>query len=284
MQDVRIDWEKEVIDLSVQEFSRHELPSAMLEAVSPFEERFHEEFDSFLYFSEDLLNLLHKPADEPTPLPSEVVVASVNDSTILSDMAVLKQVANSKILSVDMKRIFYDTLKTIYSKLPRQPKDLARQSATLCVGVEREGRILAEALGCMPDGRNLKPDAKRIPYEGGLIVGLSCPLIPDHAFDRCMIVDGAIASGSTIMAMIWLLRKAVGDFHVYSVHGPCEGLRAIVRFAKMESVNVSLTVGHATAGLNDKFYAIDPDDRKMLVVGDLGDTISDLNSPSRGHG
>jgi hypothetical protein len=42
-------------------------------------------------------------------------------------------------------------------------------------------------------------------------------------------------------------------------------------------LSVKITVGHATLGLNDKFYAVDQVNTKLVVVGDLGDTINEFD-------
>jgi uracil phosphoribosyltransferase len=86
-----------------------------------------------------------------------------------------------------------------------------------------------------------------------------------------MIVDGAIASGSTVMAIIDRLQRIAPEFHIFSVHATYEGVWAISSLAASCGVKVAITVGHATAGLNDHFYAVDSTGRQQ--VGDLGDTI-----------
>lgn len=130
-------------------------------------------------------------------------------------------------------------------------------------------------MGWLPIGHSMNPHAKRIPYEGGLIVGLSA--FPQFInYDRCMIVDGAIASGATLIAIIEKLRSITSTFYIYSVHSSYEGLRAITRYGLSANVNITITVGHATTGMNAKYYAVYPDNTKRVVVGDLGDTISEI--------
>jgi uracil phosphoribosyltransferase len=120
----------------------------------------------------------------------------------------------------------------------------------------------------------MRPHAKRIPFKGGLIVGLTGFQLPQPNNDRCIIVDGAIASGATLMAIIGNLRSVTSTFYIYSVHSAYEGLRAILRYGQSIGVDIQITVGHATVGINKKFYAIDANNPKRVVVGDLGDTIS----------
>jgi len=53
-----------------------------------------------------------------------------------------------------------------------------------------------------------------------------------------------------------------------------------VRFGHQIGVEVSITVGHATVGMNKKFYAVDPSDPKSVILGDVGDTIFKIKPAS----
>jgi uracil phosphoribosyltransferase len=102
-----------------------------------------------------------------------------------------------------------------------------------------------------------------------------------RAYDRVEIIDGAIASGATLMTVMECMTASTRVFDIYSVHATAEGLRALSSFARIRKLDLTMFIGHVTAGLNDHFYAIDSGGSR-LVVGDLGDTISDLpetNSP-----
>lgn len=265
----------------IRKLRRSEISQSMLEAAKPFEERFQEQYESYIYFPKNLLARLHKPETDPLALPPEVTVASHREASILDDMNILKTVANSEVYTVEMKREYFSTLQRIYGKLAHKPNDTAKDPSTFCIGIDREGRILAQAMECLPAGRSMTPHAKRIPFQGGLIIGIRDVNLPAIGYAQCAIIDGAIASGSTIMAMLWLLHKYIQDFRIFSVHGPCEGLRAIATFGRELGVTISITVGHATVGLNEKYYAVDS--ANAVIVGDLGDTISDLDNPSQGH-
>lgn len=108
------------------------------------------------------------------------------------------------------------------------------------------------------------------------MVGVS-GLRPVDLVSQCLVIDGAIASGATTIAIMELLRSATSSFRIFSVHATYEGLRAIQRYAVHAGLDLAPIVGHATAGLNPKYYAIDPEDKSRVVVGDLGETISDLD-------
>jgi putative hydrolases of HD superfamily len=123
-----------------------------------------------------------------------------------------------------------------------------------------------------PAGRHLIPSAKRMAYEGGLLVGLDFDEVTPGRYRRCVIVDGAIASGVTLMALIHRLQPSIREFHVFSAHATQSSLRALARFGAWIGVEIDIVVGHVSGRLNEKYYAVEDDGR--LVVGDLGDMIS----------
>ena len=259
-------------------YGRSNAPKEMVTAAKKYERRFEIHFATLTYFSKSLLNELHRPERDPTDVPDNVIVASRSDKTILDDVKALSNVANSgPSITIAQRRHYFGALKRIYSKLPSDPMVYARDEHVLCVGIEREGRILAESMGWLPRGHNLHPHAKRVPYEEGLLVGLS-DIAVTQSYAKCIIVDGAIASGATIISTIERLRPVISSFNIYSVHSPFEGLRALSRYAAATGIELQIAVGHATTGINSHFYAIDPTDSAKVVVGDLGDTISDLRN------
>lgn len=253
----------------------NDVPEGMRRAVVKYEDRFEVHLPDLTYFPRSLFNELHKPSNASSAISSNVTIASEGDSSILQDMEVLSEVANAATLDRAQREQYYATLLAIYGKLPRHPSALAEQTDTLCVGIEREGRMLAEALQCLPLGRSLRPHAKRVLYEGGLVVAMSeWPEL--EPFERCLLIDGAIASGATLMAAIEHLRSVTSSFYIFSAHSSIEGLRGLTRFAEAIGVDLLITVGHATSGLTPKYYAVVPDDPSRLIVGDLGDTIAVL--------
>lgn len=263
------------------QYRRSDAPEAMVRATEAYEKKFDIHFHSLLHFSKTTLNRLHCAEEDSNALPASVTVASRSDQSILQEMSALERVANSPAPTHMQRERYRAALVSIYQKLPSpHPGDVSADAPILRVGVQREGKILGEKLGWLPPDRSLYPDAKRVPFDGGLIVGISdvSELPPMKSIDACFIIDGAIASGATTIAIIEILRYVTSSFHVFSVHATFEGLRAIARYAEQAQLDVAVTVGHATAGLNSKFYAIDESaDENRMVVGDLGDTISDLD-------
>jgi len=246
----------------------------MLAAAQPTENRFGIQFDRFAFFSGPAFEELHRPL---VPMPQNIHIASLRDATILPLISLLGEVANAEEIGTEQRRLYYQALLAIYHKLDFEPEAIIGDEETFVVGIEREGRILAEALGCLPPGRSLRPHAKRIWFKGGIMVGFSdIPKLPKYK--KCVIIDGAIASGATLIALIEKLRPSVGSFQVYAAHATCEGLCAIARYATDARLEIGVEVGHATSGLNSHFYAVQADQPDRVVVGDLGDTISPLIS------
>lgn len=258
-------------------YPREDAPAAMVEAAEPYEQRFQIRFASLTWFPRSLFAQLHAVEGSTDEPPANALVASRSDPSIVPDIEILTRVANNPAPTPDDRRDYLEALLRMYRKLPRHPADVDRDQRSLYVGVEREGRILAEQLGWLPAGRGLCLHAKRIGYQGGLLVGLTeVADIPPCA--RCVIIDGAIASGATTLALVERFRNVTAAFHIFSVHSTLEGLRALARHSKETGLDLSVTVGHATDGLNAKFYAIEQGNPRRVVVGDLGDTISDLRA------
>jgi hypothetical protein len=254
-------------------YLRAEAPREMLFAAEAYERKYQIRFETLTYFSTTLMNELHRAEGDPTWAPKNVTVASRSDETILRDVDVLSDVVNSDHVALGDRERYYNALKSIYRKLPSYKTSGLGQ--TLRVGIEREGGILAEAMGWLAPGHGIRPDAKRVPYKSGLLVGLS-ELPPLQSYASCLIVDGAIASGATLITLIEKLRAVTRSFHINSVHSSYEGIRAVTRFCRSKRVDLTITVGHATAGLNSKYYAVDSADTKRIVVGDVGDMISEF--------
>jgi putative hydrolase of HD superfamily len=245
-------------------------PPGMRAVAEQYQTRFGTAFRTLTHVPAATLRQLHAAAGEAPQ--GRALVASATDSAVRHAMGVLGHIANQAEPSTEERRTYFAMLQTIYRRLPRQPHELARLDDTLCLGPQREGRILASALDCLPAGRHATPSAKRMAYEGGLLVGLSFDDVAPGAYRRCVIIDGAIASGVTLMALMHRLRPVMREFHVFSAHATQSSLRALARFGAWIDAEVHVTVGHVSGRLNEKYYAVEDDGR--LVVGDLGDMIS----------
>jgi hypothetical protein len=262
-------------------YARVQAPPEMQQAAAACEVRFGIDFETLSYFPRDLLRELHGLAG-PASLPSGVTVASHTDPGLLELMGVLTRIANLPSLERAHREGYRRALLEVYRRLTVRPEWALDKDAVLYLAPEREGRILAEALGWLPPGHSLHPHAKRIPLGHGLLVGTSrLELEALGGYSRCILVDGAIASGATLVTLMDLLRPAVSSFSIYSVHGAPEGIRAIVRSADRAGVEVTLSVGHVSGELNGKLYAMEEGAAHRFVVGDLGDIISPLERNPR---
>jgi hypothetical protein len=254
-------------------YSRRDVSGAMEHDVALFEERYAVRFDTVLFFTAGGFARLHA-ADETIDgqLADSAVLERPPAADVADEVRLLTDIANRDQLQPAERVAYFEALSSVYRKLPSNPSTHEQNGSVLFVGVEREGRILADSLGCLPVGHSVTPHAKRIGYQGGLLVGVT-GLEASRLYEGCTIIDGAIASGATLITMMHGLKHVTSRFHVFSVHATVQGLRAILRYALDERITVRLSVGHVTSGLNDHFYAVLPDQPSKVVVGDLGDTI-----------
>lgn len=256
-------------------FPRADAPAPMLSAARKLEEQFSIEFDSLTHFPSNTLAVLEQELPESADIARHVTVASHSDPEVLPLIETLTGVANAPSISTDRRAKYWDTLLAIYGRLSFQPSVCKSDSECLFVGIRREGFRLAKALGYMPEGHSIAPHAKRIPLPDGLLVGLSgIPKVPPYR--RCVVVDGAIASGATLIAILERLQSSVRSFQICSAHATMQGLRAILHYGEMAGLHIDIAVGHVTSGLNSHYYATLPGAPDKLVVGDLGDTIGEI--------
>lgn len=246
------------------------VPYDIHEVAKVYEIRFGVKFSTFHVFSKELFREF--TTNMILPYENEkLIVSSDKNESIREFFPILYKVANSSQLTPELRKQYFECLISIYSQLSRKP---IGGPTVLTVAPEREGRILAQRMGWFT-GSAIGPNLKRIPYQSGLIVG-SSELNVNASYNECNIIDGAIASGATLITMICLLKNYVRRFHIYSIHASFQGICALFRIADSIDIDLSITVGHATDGLNDKYYATTKDQPRFLQVGDLGDMIASL--------
>lgn len=243
------------------------LPLPMQRAAAAFEQRFAVAFDTLTYLPAEWLAAIHARGGDEDALMARVHVRPDGDD-VRHDAAILARVANERRPSHEARATYRDALLRMYGAIGA---GIDADGDHFVVAPEREGRMLAERLGWIRAGRDATPHAKRIPYEHGLLIGVSATgIVPDTG--RLVIVDGAIASGGTIIAILQQFARPGVPVSILSVHAAREGLRAILRHAQEQSLDVRIDAGFVTEGLSPKFYAVDAASG-ALVVGDLGDTI-----------
>lgn len=187
---------------------------------------------------------------------------------------IFTQVANNPHPRREDRIIYLSELLHAYR---RMESSLAIASDTILIGPQREGALLVRELGWDKKAkRTLFPHAKRIPYQKSLVVGLG-DIQLEVGGTKAVIVDGAIASGATLMAIMSLLRaKGTKEIEIYSVHGTEKGLFNLDQFAQENDIQLAIHIAFVSGILNEKYYAVYPYDPSTLVIGDLGDTITVL--------
>jgi len=254
---------------------RNEASDEIDRALRKFEKHFNIEFTRYALYSKSFLNEFHHNLTM-TDENVKVQIATEHNKNLLDHFTFFSKVANTENPSNEHRRQYYERLQAVYATLDRSPGQFSENEKVAFIAPEREGRILAEKMGWLPDGHSFHPNAKRVHFEGGILIGLD-DINTTCQFDRVEIIDGAIASGATLITIMECMASASNVFDIYSVHATIEGINALTRFAKSRGLQLTCSIGHVTAGLNDKYYAVEVvSNGERLVVGDLGDTISDL--------
>ena len=130
---------------------------------------------------------------------------------------------------------------------------------------------MAEALSWLPETHSVRIDAKRMKAGTNLLVGIRGHSI-EVAYGEAAIVDGAIASGATLMAVMSTLRMK--KVRIYSAHATAEGLYNLAAFASRNGIDLEINVGIVSGTLSRDYYATE---NGQVVVGDLGDMIAPLS-------
>lgn len=249
-----------------------ELTNQQQNSAAQFEHTYDISFSEYRQFSVSDLKSLHA-AQNNLDLYASVHLAESSDlSEYIETLRTLATPDPSEVSYRDRQR-YFDALLGIYRSLPHQPVPFTKTGSHY-VGIEREGSMIAQGLGWLPDGGSSRIHAKRINSGADLLVGTSGFDVSLNACSSAVIIDGAIASGSTMVAVIHALTIAgIDRVSVYSAHATEEGLRCVVRACATMGVETELNVGFVTLGLNHKFYAVEGN---QLVVGDLGDMIAPI--------
>ena len=251
--------------------------------VEHYQERFGIRFTQFKAFSRERFAELHSFAEQNDKY-SETILSTSN-SDVQTHFAVFEKIANDR-HPTDLQRLRYrQELLWVYKAIEDSghgPETLVQNSNTLVVAPKREGYLLAKAMKWLPEGRDAAPDAKRIPdgkNGDGLLVALNDFHVPENC-SQAVLIDGAVASGATLLAIMEVLRNQIKEFHIYCVHSTREALNAFNAYSAHHNLTIPVVAGHVTTGLSGHYYATmaDKDNpaRKRLVVGDLGDTIDNL--------
>jgi hypothetical protein len=258
--------------MQITTLKKNDAPPDLAALAAEYEQAYGVRFGSLTVLPAGYLQSLHTIRRET--LPASFRVASDGNGAIAKIVDALTAVANLDLLTVPMRLAYRDALEQIYRSIGIEgARD--RFADALWVAPEREGRILAERLGCLSAAHTMTPIAKRMPYRGGVAVGLD-GVQGSRRFSDCMIVDGAIASGATLIALIEHLKERVDRFRIYAAHSTVASLHGLAAYAALGGIDLSVNLGHASGVLNASFYAVIDGVPDRVVVGDLGDTIAGL--------
>lgn len=267
----------------VKILTRDELSPNQKNDVEEYEVRYKLQFDRFAAFSQERFNQLHNFQGVASDY-EEIILSETSKlkTEVMDHFKILTEVANLDENTKGERIRYRKALLEIYGMMMtsnNDPRSLISDDQTLLVAPEREGAILARKMKWTPDGRSFFPDAKRIADGDGVLVGLRGLALEGREFQRAVLVDGAIASGATLLAIMKSLRGTIGEFHIYCIHSTREALNAIKAYSARHGLRIRVVAGHVTSGMN-RYYAVQYDEatgRNLFVVGDLGDTIADLD-------
>jgi uracil phosphoribosyltransferase len=135
--------------------------------------------------------------------------------------------------------------------------------------------LLARELGWLSSDA-FTPHMKRIPMHDNLAIGVEFLPTRSERGHCCRIVDGAIASGATVITLMEMFSSLAGKFEIYTVHCTEESVNALTRYGRLLHRDVIIFAGFVGGVLNSKFYAVEADNPSILLVGDVGDTIAPI--------
>ncbi len=257
----------------------HRLPAAQAEPalrdkLQAMESAYDIVLPTVISFDHAALQTLHFRPARAGHHASRVDVASWGDTRIAPQIRRLGELARQPQHSQSDRLAYKEILLSIYRALPADMAEWVADPGTLVVAPRREGYLLAEALDWLPPGRFLAPHAKRFKHAGGMVVGFD--LVPPPArYRRCVLVDGAMASGVSLMAMMIELAPKVDQFVVLTVHTTGMAINALRHLAAQLQRPLTIHAGDVGGELSDKFYAVVPETSPpVLLVGDLGDMIA----------
>ncbi|WP_249383883.1 HD domain-containing protein [Chitinivorax sp. B] len=248
--------------------------NALRDKLRAMEDAYDIKLPTVISFEHDELHELHHQPFDGDASQSRVEIASWGVARIPQQIRQLGNLARQPSHAAEDRSVYKAILLDIYRALPVDVMALVSASDTLVVAPRREGYLLADSLGWLPDGRYLAPHAKRFKHAGGMVVG--CDLIPPtSAYRRCVMVDGAMASGVSLMAMMIELAPTVQEFIVLTVHTTGVAINALRHMAARLQRPLTIYAGDVSGDLSDKFYAVLPETTPpQVVVGDLGDMIA----------
>lgn len=212
-------------------------------------------------------------------LTSGVRIASFHIPDVSFCMREMARVANCYDISEADRHSYIQALFTIYSLILPKRFD---EPHTLIIAPQREGAIIAERFGFLNGSyASVAPTFKRIVSKKGLLIGHDLISSEVRPFSHVKIIDGAISSGSTIMAIILGLKDTLSSVQVYTAHACPLGLGNILALAKALNIPCTISAGDVSGELNPNYRAVKPNNPQQSVVGDIGDMICPIKDRIR---
>jgi len=233
--------------------------------IEKLNEQIGHEFASLTVFPRPALDELHLEPASGMVLPPHVATPRADAYELRFCMATLTEAANAAADDQTALRDYRRAIRRIFEYLREDPCKYAALSDAVSVAPEREGRVLATELGCLPRERARFPHARRIRHLDGLVVGLT-DLRADLLHAECVLIDDVVATGATAIAILGALSANVDSFRIFTAHATLEGLWAINRYAEGAGLDVSINVGHVSGRLASDYAVVDPTapDRPLL--------------------
>jgi hypothetical protein len=263
-----------IMKISLNIRNANELEPPLQQAMGDIEAKYEISLPTAISFDYDSLAWLHSAKIGDLENLSRVEIASWTDASVPKRIGRLGELARRDSVTPSERAEYRELLLEIYALLPINVGSLVADNETLVVAPRREGYLLALGMGWLPPGRGLSPNVKRFKQSGRLVVGLDL-VVPERSFRNCVLVDGAIASGVSLIAVMATLARQVDRFIVVSAHAASAGVNALRHAAAAVGRPLIVYVGEISGELNDSFYAVVPGTSPpLVVVGDLGDMIA----------
>ncbi|WP_323119242.1 HD domain-containing protein [Burkholderia alba] len=266
--------ERPAVSPSFARQAAHDAEPGLRATLQTMERRYGIVLPTLVTFSGAQLDALHNRPFHPTHDESRVEVASFGDRRIATEIRRLGDLSRVPEQTAQTREAYKAVLLDVYRALPIDVERLLASDDVFVVAPRREGYLLADSLGWLPAGRHVAPHVKRVKHEGGLAVGHDLTAPPSR-YRIGVLVDGALASGVSLMAMMVELAPKVDEFVVLAVHATGASINAIRRTAATLKRRVTIHAGDVSGELNDLFYAVQPGGpASAVIVGDLGDMIA----------
>jgi hypothetical protein len=250
--------------------ARPSVPAQVLQSAIEIERRFGVSFQIFANFDHRWLKQIYS-SDSENRIHDAVSQGVLHLKGDASQLNKLETIANRTSLTQRERQEYLATFLSLLSDMPFE----ASSANLLAVAPAREGMLLAQNLGWSA-GNLFSPHIKRITRYPDLAIGVEHLPRALSSAQRCRIIDGAIASGATVLTIMEIYSNVVEAFDIFTVHCTPDAMSALLNYARLLRKNITIYAAFVSGRLNDHFYAVSDNNPYSLLVGDVGDIISPL--------